>query len=77
MLSEISQRNTNTTWFHLNIKSKKQNKNRLMKIETKGKFTRGEGIGGWVKKVKENTINKIVMFAWWQMITGIIEVITW
>ena len=31
MLSEISQRKTNTTWFHLYVESKKQNKQTKLK----------------------------------------------
>ena len=56
MLSEISQ--TNTTWFHLYVQSKKQNK-RTNQTEHKQTHryrelvvARGKKVGGWVKKVK-------------------------
>ena len=56
MLSEISQRNTNTVGFHLyvdykNTKMNKQNKNRLIETETKGgvglKRRRGMSVTSW------------------------------
>ena len=43
-LSEISQRNTNTMWFHLYVKSKKQSKhNRNRFSDTESKKVESEG----------------------------------
>ena len=39
----------------------KQNKNRLIDAETKGVFTRGDGVGGWVKNVKGKIVNNSVI----------------
>ena len=49
MLSEISQRKTNTILFHLYVASKKQNRNKLIRTENKLVVARGEGVEGWVK----------------------------
>ena len=52
MLSEISQRKTNTVWYHLYVESKKYNKlvnitkrSRPTDIENKLVVTSGEGYG--------------------------------
>ena len=49
ILSEVSQRKTNITWYHLYVESKKmiqinylQNRNRLTDIENKLMITKGE-----------------------------------
>ena len=54
MLSKISQRKTNTVWFHLYGKYKKQNKwtikpnrNRLIHKENKPLVVRGDGLSSW------------------------------
>ena len=47
MLSKISQRKTNTVWFHLYVETKKQNKqqnwNRLTDTENKCMVAKGDG----------------------------------
>ena len=58
MLSEVSQRKTNTIWYHLYVESKGQYK-QTNKTETDSSMQRtecwspeGEGLGDWVWKVK-------------------------
>ena len=62
MLSEISQRKTNTTWFHLYVESKEQNTHKKLKQthrhrqQTNWGLSEQRGIGGLDEKSKE--INK-------------------
>ena len=73
MLSEISQRKTNTIWFHLNVESKIQNKQTRQKQthryreRTDGHQT-GENWRRWVKKVKGLKMYKLPVI---KIITGI------
>ena len=49
-LSEISQAETNTVWFHLYVESKKQmNKHNKTETENKQVVVREEGVWGGVK----------------------------
>ena len=56
MLSEISQRKTNSVWYHLYVESKKERKKELIDTEVGGRQRQGLGEGG--QKV-QNSIYKI------------------
>ena len=55
----ITQRKTNTIWYHFRLDSKKskqmnkenKNKNRLMETENKLIVARGKEVGEWAKNV--------------------------
>ena len=51
MLSEISQKKTNTEWFHLFVESRKQNKAHRHKEQMRG-WQRTGRLGVWMKWVK-------------------------